>query len=78
VRGNRALIGVMVESHLFAGNQKIPADKSQLRYGVSVTDECVGWETTEAMMLQAHAAMGERSEDIATPAVRASALLGGG
>ena len=57
-RGNRALVGVMLESHLYEGNQKIPSDLSTLRYGVSVTDECVGWETTERMVLHAHAAMG--------------------
>ncbi len=53
--GNRALVGAMVESHLFAGNQKIPADVSQLRYGVSVTDECLGWEATENLVLSAAA-----------------------
>jgi 3-deoxy-7-phosphoheptulonate synthase len=51
--GSPALMGVMVESHLSEGNQKIPSDLSQLRYGVSVTDECVGWETTERMLLHA-------------------------
>jgi 3-deoxy-7-phosphoheptulonate synthase len=51
--GNAALMGVMVESHLHEGSQKIPSDLSQLRYGVSVTDECVGWETTERMLLHA-------------------------
>jgi 3-deoxy-7-phosphoheptulonate synthase len=54
VAGNGALAGAMVESNLYPGNQKIPGDRSQLRYGVSVTDECVGWETTERMVLKAH------------------------
>lgn len=54
VEGNRAIMGLMIESHLFAGNQKIPADKSQLQYGVSVTDGCVSWETTEEMILKAY------------------------
>jgi 3-deoxy-7-phosphoheptulonate synthase len=52
--GNTALIGLMVESNLHAGNQKIPADLSQLRYGVSVTDACVNWETTARMLQQAY------------------------
>jgi len=59
LQGNRALVGVMVESHLFEGTQKIPTDLSKLRYGVSVTDECVGWDTTESMVLHAHEMMGE-------------------
>ncbi len=40
----------MVESHLKAGNQSIPADLSQLEYGVSVTDGCIGWEETETAL----------------------------
>jgi 3-deoxy-7-phosphoheptulonate synthase len=62
--GNPALMGAMVESNLFAGSQKIPADLCQLRYGVSVTDECVGWETTERMLLHAHETL-SRSEAMA-------------
>lgn len=54
VAGNQSICGMMVESHLFAGNQKIPADLKQLKYGVSVTDACIDWETTEAMILKAH------------------------
>jgi 3-deoxy-7-phosphoheptulonate synthase len=59
VAGNRDLIGIMVESNLQEGNQSIPADRGQLRYGVSVTDACVGWETTERMLWHAYAQMGE-------------------
>ena len=55
VDGNRSILGVMIESHLHAGNQPIPADLSQLKYGVSVTDACVDWETTERMLREAHA-----------------------
>ena len=54
VEGNRAITGLMLESHLFAGRQDIPADLSRLRYGVSVTDGCIGWETTEALLREAH------------------------
>ena len=59
VAGNRSLMGVMVESNLVEGNQKIPGDRSLLRYGVSVTDECIGWEATERMVLEAHAMAGK-------------------
>jgi 3-deoxy-7-phosphoheptulonate synthase len=41
----------MLESHLHAGNQPIPADLSQLQYGVSITDACMDWETTETLLL---------------------------
>ena len=48
--GNQSVIGFMVESHINSGNQKVPADKSQLAYGVSITDACVDWATTEKMI----------------------------
>jgi 3-deoxy-7-phosphoheptulonate synthase len=51
--GNRSIVGLMVESNLAAGNQPIPDDRSQLRYGVSVTDACVDWPATEEMLLRA-------------------------
>lgn len=53
VHGNEALIGVMIESNLVAGNQKIPSDLSQLIYGCSVTDACVDWETTATLLRDA-------------------------
>ena len=52
--GNRSVVGLMVESFLEAGNQPIPADRSQLKYGCSVTDACVGWDTTVQMLRSAH------------------------
>jgi 3-deoxy-7-phosphoheptulonate synthase len=52
IEGNRSIVGLMLESHLGAGNQPIPADLSQLRYGVSVTDACIDWETTERLLLE--------------------------
>ena len=50
VGGTKSLIGLMVESHLNEGNQPIPKNISELRYGVSITDSCIGWETTERML----------------------------
>ena len=47
LNGNRSIIGLMLESNLEAGNQEIPADRSRLRYGVSVTDACIDWDTTD-------------------------------
>ena len=52
-----AVIGLMVESHLHAGKQPIPADLNQLQYGVSITDACVDWETTARMLAYAFAAL---------------------
>jgi 3-deoxy-7-phosphoheptulonate synthase len=49
--GNRSIVGLMLESHLHAGSQPIPADLAQLSYGVSVTDACMGWETTERLLV---------------------------
>jgi 3-deoxy-7-phosphoheptulonate synthase len=50
VGGTKSLIGLMVESHLNEGNQPIPKKPADLRYGVSITDSCVGWEATERML----------------------------
>ncbi len=48
--GNRAINSVMLESNLEAGNQAITEDRRQLKYGVSITDKCVDWPTTEQML----------------------------
>ena len=40
----------MLESNLFEGNQAIPDNLDQLKYGVSVTDACIDWDTTEATL----------------------------
>ena len=51
--GNQSLVGMMIESNIVAGNQAIPEDLSQLRYGCSVTDSCIDWDTTERMIRNA-------------------------
>jgi 3-deoxy-7-phosphoheptulonate synthase len=53
IAGNDSLIGLMLESNLFEGNQKFSSDLSSLKYGVSITDECISWETTENLLLSA-------------------------
>jgi 3-deoxy-7-phosphoheptulonate synthase len=55
VDGNTSISGIMIESNIHEGSQKIPKDLKQLKYGVSVTDACVSWETTEQMLRSAHA-----------------------
>ena len=52
--GNDAIVGVMLESNLREGNQKFTGDHSALKYGVSITDECISWETTEKLVLFTH------------------------
>ncbi len=57
--GNRSVVGFMVESFIEPGNQPIPDDLSKLRYGCSVTDACVGWDTTVEMLRAAHQVLRE-------------------
>ena len=51
--GCREVIGFMLESNLKEGRQAIPADPRNLEYGVSITDACIGWETTERLLEKA-------------------------
>jgi 3-deoxy-7-phosphoheptulonate synthase len=55
--GSQHVMGVMLESHLVAGNQKIPADLSQLTYGQSITDACIDLPTTLALLEELAAAV---------------------
>ena len=50
VAGNRSICSLMVESNLEAGNQAIPKDLSELKHGVSITDKCIDWTTTERIL----------------------------
>jgi 3-deoxy-7-phosphoheptulonate synthase len=58
--GNRSIMGAMVESNLGAGNQSFPQAKEKLRYGVSITDGCIDWATTETMVREIHASLAPR------------------
>jgi 3-deoxy-7-phosphoheptulonate synthase len=60
--GNRALHAVMIESNLKGGNQPFPAPLAELEYGVSITDGCLDWESTEKILRQAHEAMVARRD----------------
>lgn len=51
--GHSSIVGLMLESNLHWGNQKIPDDLSKLKYGVSITDACIDWKTTERVIRQA-------------------------
>jgi 3-deoxy-7-phosphoheptulonate synthase len=52
--GNRSIVGVILESNLYEGNQAIPLDIKKLNYGVSITDKCISWEETESLFLSAY------------------------
>jgi 3-deoxy-7-phosphoheptulonate synthase len=55
--GSRAIMGVMLESNLEAGSQPMSSNRATLKYGVSVTDPCIDWATTERCLLDAAAAL---------------------
>jgi 3-deoxy-7-phosphoheptulonate synthase len=52
--GLESIIGFMLESNLREGNQEIPGNMRQLTYGISITDECIGWEKTEELLKSAY------------------------
>lgn len=62
VQGNRNIIGLMLESNLCEGSQKLTGDLAALRYGVSITDACAGWEETRELLLRTHDRLGEAAE----------------
>ena len=55
LEGNTSLMGVMLESNLGAGCQRLAGDAAGLAYGVSITDPCLDWDTTESILREAHA-----------------------
>ena len=60
-QGDQRIFGVMVESHLHAGNQKLVSGKAPA-YGQSITDACIGWEDSVVIMEQLAAAVVQRRE----------------
>ena len=60
--GNRSIMGLMIESNIGWGNQKILDDHNQMQYGVSVTDACIDWPTTE----EALTSMAEKLKPVLT------------
>jgi 3-deoxy-7-phosphoheptulonate synthase len=59
VNGTKSLIGTMIESHIHEGSQPIPKNPLDLRYGVSITDSCIGWETTERLLRWGYEELGK-------------------
>jgi 3-deoxy-7-phosphoheptulonate synthase len=58
--GNRSIMGAMIESNISAGNQPFPVSREKLRYGVSITDGCIDWTTTETLVREIHTALAPR------------------
>ena len=58
--GNTSIIGAMLESNLNGGNQSLPASLDELQYGVSITDGCINWESTEKLIRAAHSSLASR------------------
>ena len=54
IEGNQSIVGIMVESNLLAGNQKLSPNRDEMEYGKSVTDACIDWETTEQAIEAMH------------------------
>lgn len=52
IDGNKSIVGLMVESNLGWGNQKMTENPADLQYGVSITDACIDWESTEKTLLE--------------------------
>ena len=52
--GNKSIIGLMIESHINEGNQSSDIPLNEMKYGVSITDACINWDTTEALLKHAH------------------------
>jgi len=54
IAGNTTIVGMMLESNLFPDTQKLTGNLADLKYGVSITDGCIGWDETESLILDAH------------------------
>ncbi len=52
LEGNQSIVGLMIESNIGWGNQKISANREEMQYGVSITDACIDWDTTEETLLK--------------------------
>ncbi|WP_354625376.1 3-deoxy-7-phosphoheptulonate synthase [Psychromonas sp. MME2] len=57
--GNKSIIGIMLESHLNEGSQSAEQDKESLKYGVSVTDACINWQTTSELLAEANSLLND-------------------
>jgi 3-deoxy-7-phosphoheptulonate synthase len=63
--GSRSILGVMLESNIAAGNQSIISGRDGLKYGVSVTDPCIDWPTTERCLTEAARELSSAQREVA-------------
>ena len=54
MKGNKRIVGCMLESNLKPGNQRLNGNSARLKYGVSITDACIGWDETEELLTWIH------------------------
>lgn len=65
--GETAIVGVMIESHINEGSQKVPAEgPAGLKKGVSITDACINWDTTVGVLEQLADAVRERRKTVSS------------
>lgn len=57
--GNKSILGIMLESHLFEGNQSSEQPRGDMNYGVSITDACIDWDTTADLLARCHQLLAE-------------------
>jgi 3-deoxy-7-phosphoheptulonate synthase len=72
VSGTSAIIGAMLESNLCEGSQPLAKNPADLKYGISVTDACIDWETTERLLRYGHRLLKENSTPIDSAAFAAA------
>ncbi|URJ25257.1 3-deoxy-7-phosphoheptulonate synthase [Candidatus Blochmannia ocreatus (nom. nud.)] len=52
--GNHSIIGLMLESYIYSGNQSMYSSNTSMQYGISITDACISWESTEDLLYLLH------------------------
>lgn len=68
LQGNHEIVGLMLESNLVAGNQPLSSPPTELTYGLSITDGCIGWDETEELILSAYERIAGHPWDAEKPA----------
>lgn len=64
VQGNSAIKGIALESHIHGGNQMLLLDRARLQYGISLTDPCLDWKTTEELVLWGNAMLQKQNSHL--------------
>lgn len=61
--GNQSIRGMMLESHLYSGSQSFPQNREEIQFGISLTDPCIDWSTTEKLILKAHQLLSKQDSE---------------